>query len=458
MGACHRSRMRGLGMGRVVEASFARRVALAIALAIGATGLVVALVTTVLTDRIALAQEDVRLEGVAHNLVSELDGEQGRGLRDAVGEELEELAPAGIRVAVYQAGTLLAGDPDVGVVAVGECHDTPSSMRACATSLSRGRIAVAASALARSHAHRPALLLAAAIAVVISMLLGALASTSIARWIVAPLERLRAAVASVPRDGSSRELGPDEGIVEIDALRGALSATLARLGDALARSERFAADAAHELRTPLARIRTELELLQESKQSDAETFASTARAIATSERLATLVERLLVLAMPVERLAHPERVVLEELAADVSAELPTSMRERITIELAEEIVVEGDRALLATMIGNGIDNALKFSGERGRVAVRLRRDGDMAVVEIDDEGPGLDPADRERVFEPFHRSAQARASGLPGHGIGLALVAHVAALHGGHVAFVDREVGARLRIEIPASRRLIHRS
>ena len=431
------------------QTSFARRVALATALAIGASGLVVALVTTVLTDRIALAREDVRLAGVAHNLVAELDGEEGAGLRDAVGEELEELAAAGIRVAVYERGTLLAGDPEVGPVAVDACDDTASSMRACATSLSSGRIAVAGSSLARIHAHRPALLLAAAIAVLVSMLLGALVSRSIACWIVAPLERLRAAVARVPPDGSSRELGPDEGVVEIDALRAALSATLTRLSDALARSERFAADAAHELRTPLARIRTELELLQESKESDAETVASTARAIATSERLATLVERLLVLAMPIERLPHPETVMLEELAADLRAELPAAMRERTTIEATEEVAVRGDRALLATMIGNGLDNALKFSGGHGKVVVRLRRESGMAVVEIDDDGPGLPAGERMRAFEPFHRSAQARAAGLPGHGIGLALVAHVAALHRGQVAFVDRESGARLRIAIP---------
>ena len=247
----------------MASASFARRVAIASAATIVVSGLGVALVTTVLTERIVGTREDARLDAVAENLVQELAGNEG-DTREAVDEALDDLSSAGIRVAVYERTTLVAGDPDVLPIGGDGCADA-AEMRVCARLLPRGRVALAGSALARVEARRSALLFAAAIAVLIAGILGALASGALARWIVAPLERLRAAVARLPRQPSKTvELGADEGIAEIDVLRAALSTAFDQLGTALAKSERFAADAAHELRTPLTRVRTELELLKEA--------------------------------------------------------------------------------------------------------------------------------------------------------------------------------------------------
>jgi len=430
-------------------ASFARRIALVTALAVAVSGAAVAGITAWLTNRIALADEDARLRGAARALASELASDAENATED-IEEEAREQAPAGIAIAAYRRGVLIGGNGEIGLLTGGQCGYV-GEYRTCAAAAIDGRVAVAASEIERLDAHRSALAVASAIAVTLAMLLGVLASWSIARWTAAPLERLRAAVARVrPYEPSAPQLGPDEGIAEVDALRAALAGTLDRLRASLAQAERFAGDAAHELRTPLTTIRGELELLRESRPLDSEVGIATARTVASVERLTTLVERLLVLATPIEPLAHTERVVLEEVLQDVRASLASSARERVSVEASTEITVRGDRALLGAMIGNGIDNALKFSGAEPVVLRALVQDG-VAIIEVVDRGPGVAPADRERVFEQFHRTPGARASGLPGHGIGLALVAHVAALHAGRASFVDPDgsSGARLRIELP---------
>jgi signal transduction histidine kinase len=101
--------------------------------------------------------------------------------------------------------------------------------------------------------------------------------------------------------------------------------------------------------------------------------------------------------------------------------------------------------LSAALLTNAIDNALKFSV--GRVEVRIGREGDEAQIIVKDGGPGIAPDDLERVFAPFYRSAAARRSGALGHGVGLALIAHVAKVHGGS-AGIDSAPGRGTRLEI----------
>ena len=107
--------------------------------------------------------------------------------------------------------------------------------------------------------------------------------------------------------------------------------------------------------------------------------------------------------------------------------------------------------MLVLSVVNGLDNALKYS-EGAPVEVRVEAAGDVATITIDDAGPGVARDDRERVFEPFQRATGERDSRIRGHGIGLALVAHVMSVHGGTAGFEERERGARLLLELPLSR------
>jgi hypothetical protein len=169
-----------------------------------------------------------------------------------------------------------------------------------------------------------------------------------------------------------------------------------------------------------------------------------------TERLRQLVDALILLARADERGLRPRR---EEVDLDEVAE---SERGRpaggaVVAEVrAEHVRVVGDRGQLARVVRNLVDNARRHA--RSRVLVVVRREGDEAVVEVSDDGPGVPPADRARVFERFVRLDDARARTDGGSGLGLAIVAEVVAAHGGRVEVTDAPGGGALfRVRLPAA-------
>lgn len=421
--------------------SIAGRVFLAGGLASAAAALVVALVVVALDDVVTAKREEDRLIDAARILAIELD-EPDADVEWVIGDETRELAGSGIDIAVFD------GEHRLGGAALDRAPDgcrATSTRRTCEVRGARW-IAVASRSTTHEDEAREALWVALGIAVVIAALLSAVLGWAVARWSLLPLRRLAARVAHTTDDPEqSVDLGPREGIAEVDALRAALETTLAQLKVALDHARRFAGDAAHELRTPLTAIAGELELLAEVRvePDDLESLARTRRVVA---RLASLVERLLVLAVPARDREGLERVQLDECIEDRIAELAPADRSRVVLaRMDAPPSLLGDAALLTAMVSAGLENALKFS--TGPVTVSLRERAGSLVVTIDDEGPGIARADRERLFRPFERAP----SSVAGHGIGLALVAHVASLHRGEVAFVDGAVGARLEITLPTA-------
>ena len=112
----------------------------------------------------------------------------------------------------------------------------------------------------------------------------------------------------------------------------------------------------------------------------------------------------------------------------------------MTADLSDDVLVRGDGTLLRALVSNALDNALKFS--RGNVVVSASHDAHACVVSVVDDGPGIPDEERARVFGAFYRTAASRASGAMGHGVGLALIAHVAAAHGGTAEFMPTTAGA----------------
>lgn len=424
--------------------TLAGRVALASALIVALAGVSVALVSTLLADQLHRAQQDGRMIEAARTLAYEIV-EEGAAPAWAVDDENRELAHTGIRVAIDRDGGRVAGDPALPSPAVGACTEN-AAMRGCAVAAGPFS-AIAAHDRGPWDVQREVIGLASAIAVLVTTLLGAIFGVLVARTLLAPLARLQRAVEQVdPRRPGDAELGEDEAVAEVDALRGALRTVLERLASALARSQRFSRDAAHELRTPLTTMLGELELAAEALPGAS--GDEVRRAQRVGQRLRGLIERLLVLARTDEPLEHLEDVSLLSLVEDLRIELPPELRERVAIT-GDDLSVRGDASLLAAMVGNAVDNALKFSS--GPVHVELSREATDALIVVRDEGPGLPPELRARAFEPFHRSAAARASGVPGHGIGLALVQHVALVHGGSARFTDVPRGARLELRLPTA-------
>jgi signal transduction histidine kinase len=277
-----------------------------------------------------------------------------------------------------------------------------------------------------------------------------LASHPISRIVVAPLTRLRERIAQLDVDATSNtDLGPAEQVAEVDALRTTIAQLVVRVERAIAQAQRFAVNAAHELRTPLTSVQAELELLSESI-AEPESRADTLRAQRKLAELSVLVDRLLVLSVPARSATDAHEIVsLRDLLEDTADSLPSVDRQRVQLS-ANDALVRGDTMLLATMIANAISNGLKFANA---VSIELCVVGSDVVLHIDDDGPGMNATDRERVFEPFFRSDDALRQRLPGHGLGLALIRHIAQTHGGSASFLEKqEPGSRLEIRLPVQR------
>ena len=442
--------------GAVPASGVGARVARVAILCAALGGFVAAATAIVAVDRLIAEQAEQRLRAATVTLAGELDEHRKRPLREIMGEVLddenEEIVTSGIRLAVTEQGRVVAGDPAVPAIEHGLCgtFDGPSGrVRACARGY-RSWSLVAAQATDELRLH-----VIYALSLLLSLglggLAGALSSRRLTRWAVGPLQALASALrGSRPGGAHVLELGEPSDVREVEEIREALAGRAREIERLLEQTSRFAADAAHELRTPLTVMRTELELMLEEGAHDATALA---RVIARVERLTELVNRLLILALPTGNLSSGfEAVALSEVAEDVVAELPPAERERVRLELEDEGIVQGDAELLRSLVANGLGNALKFAPEgtvEVRIATREAPESTIPVLvalEVKDQGPGVPAELRERVFEPFRRL---RTGSAPGHGLGLALVGHIARVHGGVASLKGSARGAHLEVLIP---------
>ncbi|WP_420830924.1 sensor histidine kinase [Actinomadura graeca] len=235
---------------------------------------------------------------------------------------------------------------------------------------------------------------------------------------------------------------------EIARLAARVNAVLARLEGSALQRRAFIADASHELRTPLTGLRTRIELALADPE-DSELPDTLRQAVRDIERLHRIVEDLLSLA----RLDSGEVPDLEEvdLAALVEEELA---RRTPPVALAAKVEggvrVEADRSQLCTVLVNLFGNAERHAA--AMIEVEVRAQGSDAVVEVRDDGRGIPPADRDRVFERFARLDSARDRGAGGSGLGLAIARQIAMAHGGRLYVADGMYGARFVLRLPLLR------
>jgi two-component system OmpR family sensor kinase len=216
---------------------------------------------------------------------------------------------------------------------------------------------------------------------------------------------------------------------ELQPLAGSLNALLARLDSALGAQRRFTADAAHELRTPLAALKLQLDVARRASDEPARTAAYD-DLDAGVQRAAHLVDQLLTLAR-IEPEALATRAVDCDLAAiakdAIVARGALAAKRHIDLGLAREtpVRVRGDPASLAILLSNLLDNALRYTPEGGKIDVALDDDGGRAVLTVIDNGPGIPPEERARVFDRFFRGDDRE----PGSGLGLSIVKRIADAH-----------------------------
>ncbi|HKB05546.1 MAG TPA: ATP-binding protein [Gemmataceae bacterium] len=288
-----------------------------------------------------------------------------------------------------------------------------------------------------------------------------LTAALIGRWLcrrtLAPVTEMAASARRlVPTDPGERLAVRTTGD-ELEDLGRAFNGVLDRLAEAFERQRRFTGDAAHQLRTPLTAMSGQVEVALR-RDRDGPEYRQALQVLGTElGRLRGVTEALLFLARAdAESQAPPReeldlRVWVAKRVEEWRKEHPAG--ERITFAMDGEFVgrVRTHPELLAQLSGNLLDNAAKYGASSSHITVRLRTDGHEVGMEIEDTGPGIDPADLSHVFEPYFRSPTARAAGVPGVGLGLAVAKRIADALGARLTAESQPGrGSRFTVWFPA--------
>lgn len=236
---------------------------------------------------------------------------------------------------------------------------------------------------------------------------------------------------------------------EIRPLTDALNDLFARLQQAFEHERQFTADAAHELRTPLAALKTQAQVAQRADDDSTRQHALNQLILGT-DRATRLVEQLLTLARldPEQDLAKHEQVDLQALAVSVLAQLaPEAVAKNIDLSLTpgSPLHVAGDSGALGILLRNLVDNAIRYTPPGGKVTVEIAPHGNHVVLRVTDSGPGIPEHERQQVFKRFYRGLGTRASGS---GLGLSIAKRIAELHDANIAFDTPANGAGLCVTV----------
>ena len=270
------------------------------------------------------------------------------------------------------------------------------------------------------------------------------------RGILGRIEGMRATAETIMAGDLSRRVPVTGAGDEFDRLAGSLNGMLERIEQLMTGMREVSDNVAHDLRTPLSRLRTRLEsALREAKGGGVEAGA-VAGAIDETDDVIKTFNAMLSLARLEAGTAGQRKVIdLSALVAD-AAELYEPLAEqqgiRLTTGIASGVSVEADRQLLGQAVTNLIDNALKYGADSG-IDVGVRSNGSGAEIVVADHGPGIAAADRERALKRFVRLEASRSQ--PGSGLGLSMAAAVARLHGGALRLEDNQPGLRVVIALP---------
>ena len=273
-------------------------------------------------------------------------------------------------------------------------------------------------------------------------------------WLVGstlrPVEDIRMEVAEIGATDSSRERVPRPGTDdEIDRLSMTMNEMLARLESSVGRQQQFVADASHELRSPLTRLRTELEvdLAETTDSGERETLSGLLEEVVGMQRI---VEDLLFLARSDAGKSDGafQRLDLDDLVLQEGRRIQSHQRVEVDLSTVSGAHVTGDAGQLTRAISNLMDNAERHA--RSRVKLSLEESGAEAVLAVEDDGPGIPLQHAEMVFERFARLDEARTAATGGTGLGLAISREIVERHHGSLSLLPSdEGGARFELRVP---------
>ncbi len=252
---------------------------------------------------------------------------------------------------------------------------------------------------------------------------------------MAPIKEITRAARDISEQSLSKRLPLPAARDELRRLSETLNAMLSRLETAFKRVVEFTSDASHELRTPVAIIRTTAELMQEKKRTVAEYEEANAQILSEAERTSNLIEELLTLARADSHVLEMSfsEVNLCDVAREVMAST-AALAESKNISLSPNIsetavIVSGDYNAIRRLVVIFVDNAIKYSAPKQDVLISVNAEGGSAAIEVRDEGIGIAEQDLHHVFERFYRADKARSREMGGAGLGLSIAKWIADSH-----------------------------
>jgi signal transduction histidine kinase len=354
------------------------------------------------------------------------------------------LSPAQAQAAARTGQGLMLNGPPLGL---------PSMLRVVAVAASGHQVVIAAVSYAQASDSLATLARALIIGTPLLFGLLALVTWLVTGYTLRPIAALRRGAAEVTETGVPRDLPVPPARDEVRSLAVTLNDMLSRLADAQQRQRDLVSDTAHELRSPIASIRAQLEVALD--HPDGLDWPGTARDVhADTLRLARLTEDLLLLARLDGQHLRRRPTDLAAVCGPVVARYGTA-RVPVRADAADACVVAGDPDALSRLLVNLLDNAVRHAASQ--VCVSVRAEDGRAVLTVSDDGPGIPAADTERAFGRFSRLDDARnrngPGGTQGAGLGLAIVRSTAEAHGGSVSLGDAGPGLRAEVRLPLDER-----
>lgn len=300
-------------------------------------------------------------------------------------------------------------------------------------------------------------LLRSVIATTIIILLSSVCTYFLTKKTLTPLQKLTSEVSQIQAQNLSTQLAVPNSKDEIAQLTSSFNEMLARLDNAFSTQKQFSANAAHELRTPLAVLQTNLEVFEKKQEPEMVEYRQLFTMIKEqTARLSQLVGTLLDMTN-LKSVPRTDQVMLEELVDEVFCDLdPVAEKAGISIHFNDSANqdshtdVTGSYVLLYRAVYNLVENAIKYNRPHGSVSVSVKQENGQAMVLVTDTGIGISPENQKKIFDPFFRVDKSRSRAMGGAGLGLALVDSIAKEHGGTVKVLESsETGSTIALMLP---------
>ena len=317
-------------------------------------------------------------------------------------------------------------------------------------------------------------LLRSVIATTIIILLSSVCTYFLTKKTLTPLQKLTSEVSQIQAQNLSTQLAVPNSKDEIAQLTSSFNEMLARLDNAFSTQKQFSANAAHELRTPLAVLQTNLEVFEKKQEPEMVEYQQLFTMIKEqTARLSQLVGTLLDMTN-LKSVPRTDHVSLEELVDEVFCDLdPVAEKAGISIHFDDSssqdlytdvhtpdasalnnniLNITGSYVLLYRAVYNLVENAIKYNRPNGSVTVSVKEKNGQAMILVKDTGIGISPENQKKIFDPFFRVDKSRSRAMGGAGLGLALVDSIAREHGGSVKVLDsNEKGSIIALMLPVS-------